>query len=74
MGKWIQTAGKWFGDASDKGIQTGEDAKYTKKERLLLQREAIKLDKMFGGKKNYELKTISNEEGTTNWFIKYQNG
>ena len=33
-----------------------------------------KLDKMFGGKKNYELKTISNEEGTTNWFIKYQNG
>lgn len=29
--------------------KTGEDAKYTKKERLLLNREAIKLDKMFGG-------------------------
>jgi calreticulin len=28
MGGWIQTAGKWHGDATDKGIQTGEDARF----------------------------------------------
>jgi len=28
MGEWKWTAGKWHGDKSDKGIQTGEDARF----------------------------------------------
>jgi len=28
MGKWEHTAGKWHGDAADKGIQTSQDAKH----------------------------------------------
>jgi len=28
LGEWKWTAGKWFGDASDKGIQTSEDARH----------------------------------------------
>eukprot|EP01006_Ploeotia_vitrea_P032597 TRINITY_DN64783_c4_g1_i1.p1 TRINITY_DN64783_c4_g1~~TRINITY_DN64783_c4_g1_i1.p1 ORF type:complete len:396 (+),score=63.08 TRINITY_DN64783_c4_g1_i1:95-1282(+) len=28
MGEWKWTAGEWYGDASDKGIQTGEDARF----------------------------------------------
>lgn len=28
MGKWVHTAGKWYGDAEDKGVQTGEDARF----------------------------------------------
>eukprot|EP00538_Stauroneis_constricta_P009135 CAMPEP_0119571112 /NCGR_PEP_ID=MMETSP1352-20130426/43954_1 /TAXON_ID=265584 /ORGANISM="Stauroneis constricta, Strain CCMP1120" /LENGTH=402 /DNA_ID=CAMNT_0007620791 /DNA_START=32 /DNA_END=1240 /DNA_ORIENTATION=+ len=28
MGTWKHTAGKWYGDAADKGIQTGEDARF----------------------------------------------
>lgn len=28
MGAWKQTAGKWYGDADDKGIQTSEDARF----------------------------------------------
>jgi calreticulin len=28
MGKWEHTAGKWYGDESDKGIQTSQDAKH----------------------------------------------
>jgi len=28
MGTWDHTAGKWYGDENDKGIQTGEDAKH----------------------------------------------
>jgi hypothetical protein len=28
MGKWEWTAGKWYADASDKGIQTSPDAKF----------------------------------------------
>ena len=28
MGAWAWTAGKWYGDAEDKGIQTSEDARF----------------------------------------------
>jgi calreticulin len=28
MGAWKHTAGEWYGDASDKGIQTSQDAKH----------------------------------------------
>ena len=28
MGKWGWTAGKWYGDAEDKGIQTSQDARF----------------------------------------------
>mmetsp|Transcript_30205 Transcript_30205/g.86213 ORF Transcript_30205/g.86213 Transcript_30205/m.86213 type:complete len:403 (-) Transcript_30205:179-1387(-) len=28
MGKWKHTAGQWYGDAEDKGIQTSEDARF----------------------------------------------
>jgi calreticulin len=28
MGKWEHTAGKWYGDETDKGIQTSEDARF----------------------------------------------
>jgi calreticulin len=28
MGKFVHTAGKWYGDESDKGIQTSEDARF----------------------------------------------
>jgi len=28
VGEWKWTHGKWYGDASDKGIQTGEDARF----------------------------------------------
>merc|ERR1719420_2047452 len=28
MGAWKHTAGEWYGDASDKGIQTSEDARF----------------------------------------------
>jgi len=28
MGEWKHTAGEWYGDEADKGIQTGEDAKF----------------------------------------------
>jgi len=28
MGTWKHTAGKWYGDADDKGIQTSEDARF----------------------------------------------
>lgn len=28
MGTWKHTAGEWHGDAADKGIQTGEDARF----------------------------------------------
>jgi len=28
MGPWVHTAGKWHGDAADKGVQTGADAKH----------------------------------------------
>ncbi|GKY95442.1 hypothetical protein MPSEU_000505800 [Mayamaea pseudoterrestris] len=28
MGKWEHTAGKWYGDKDDKGIQTSEDARF----------------------------------------------
>jgi len=28
MGKWEHTAGQWYGDADDKGIQTSEDARF----------------------------------------------
>jgi calreticulin len=28
MGKFVQTAGKWYGDENDKGIQTSEDARF----------------------------------------------
>mmetsp|Transcript_10665 Transcript_10665/g.17148 ORF Transcript_10665/g.17148 Transcript_10665/m.17148 type:complete len:388 (+) Transcript_10665:53-1216(+) len=28
MGKWVHTAGEWYGDENDKGIQTGEDARF----------------------------------------------
>jgi calreticulin len=28
MGKWVHTAGKWYGDENDKGIQTSEDARF----------------------------------------------
>jgi calreticulin len=28
MGKWVHTAGKWHGDKNDKGIQTGDDARF----------------------------------------------
>eukprot|EP00525_Craspedostauros_australis_P005213 CAMPEP_0198114406 /NCGR_PEP_ID=MMETSP1442-20131203/5798_1 /TAXON_ID= /ORGANISM="Craspedostauros australis, Strain CCMP3328" /LENGTH=412 /DNA_ID=CAMNT_0043771711 /DNA_START=87 /DNA_END=1325 /DNA_ORIENTATION=+ len=28
MGTWKHTAGKWYGDAADKGIQTGQDARF----------------------------------------------
>ena len=28
MGTWKHTAGEWYGDAADKGIQTGEDARF----------------------------------------------
>ena len=28
MGEWKWTAGQWYGDASDKGIQTSEDARF----------------------------------------------
>lgn len=28
MGKWKLTAGEWYGDESDKGIQTSEDARF----------------------------------------------
>jgi len=28
MGAWKHTAGEWFGDADDKGIQTSEDARF----------------------------------------------
>ena len=28
MGEWKHTAGEWYGDASDKGIQTSQDAKH----------------------------------------------
>ena len=28
MGTWKHTAGEWYGDENDKGIQTGEDARF----------------------------------------------
>ena len=28
LGEWVQTVGKWYGDADDKGIQTSEDARF----------------------------------------------
>ncbi|CAM9575618.1 unnamed protein product, partial [Phaeothamnion confervicola] len=28
MGKWGWTAGKWYGDEADKGIQTSEDSRF----------------------------------------------
>ena len=28
MGKFEHTAGEWYGDAKDKGIQTSEDARF----------------------------------------------
>lgn len=28
LGKWGHTAGEWYGDAADKGIQTSQDAKF----------------------------------------------
>ena len=28
MGKFVNTAGKWYGDENDKGIQTSEDARF----------------------------------------------
>lgn len=28
MGEWVHTAGKWYGDENDKGIQTSQDAKH----------------------------------------------
>uniref|UniRef100_A0A6V1P0W5 Calreticulin n=1 Tax=Heterosigma akashiwo TaxID=2829 RepID=A0A6V1P0W5_HETAK len=28
MGNWVHTAGEWYGDENDKGIQTGEDARF----------------------------------------------
>ena len=28
MGAWGWTAGKWYGDENDKGIQTSEDARF----------------------------------------------
>ena len=28
IGEFKHTAGEWFGDASDKGIQTSEDARF----------------------------------------------
>jgi len=28
MGKWVNTAGEWYGDKEDKGIQTSEDARF----------------------------------------------
>lgn len=28
MGGWVQTSGKYYADATDKGIQTGQDAKF----------------------------------------------
>ena len=28
LGEWKHTAGEWYGDASDKGIQTSQDAKF----------------------------------------------
>lgn len=28
MGVWAHTTGQWFGDATDKGIQTSTDAKH----------------------------------------------
>ena len=28
MGEWAWTAGKWYGDVNDKGIQTSQDARF----------------------------------------------
>jgi len=28
MGEWVHTAGKWYGSADDKGVQTSEDARF----------------------------------------------
>lgn len=42
MGKWKWTAGKWYGDKEDKGVQTGEDARFYSL--------AAKLDKEFDNK------------------------
>lgn len=58
MGKWTQTAGKFYADAEDKGIQTGPDARF--------HGLSTKLDKPFNSSDGKDIViqySVKNEQG-----------